>query len=157
MNIEQNCLETSTARDAALTLAKQVLTLAKEEYDKLPSDRARQMFLHIVHDAMVKRMDQKPPCATATSTTQPQAEPQKPAQKLQVAVGNDKTADAALELVEEIESMAENMPSAASDFTESVLEKAKSIAETVESRGFATGAQLTALENMLDGMGRWMR
>ena len=67
--------------------------------------------------------------------------------------------DDALELVDEIVSMAESgdLPSAASDFAESVKEKAQSIGETIEELGRVTDNQMTALTNMRDGLARWFR
>jgi len=39
----------------------------------------------------------------------------------------------------------------------SVTETASDIAEYIEERGRVTKKQITALENMLDGLQRWMR
>lgn len=66
------------------------------------------------------------------------------------------TVHQAMELVDEIESLADDMPSEAQDFTESVLEKASSIAETIEAKNWVTEAQYKAIENMLSGMHRWL-
>lgn len=66
------------------------------------------------------------------------------------------TVEQAMDLVDEIESLAEDMPSRASDYVESVLEKSSSIAETIEENDWVTDAQYRALENMLGGLQRWM-
>ena len=61
----------------------------------------------------------------------------------------------ALALVEEIESLVEELPDAGEEFGESVLEKASDIAATIEANDRVTDGQMTALENMLDGVQRW--
>lgn len=45
----------------------------------------------------------------------------------------------------------------AEDFASSVLDRASEIMNTVEERGHVTDAQLTALQNMADGLSRWLR
>lgn len=43
------------------------------------------------------------------------------------------------------------------EFFDSVLEKSRAIAETVEARGLVTAAQAAALRNMEAGVRRWLR
>ena len=63
------------------------------------------------------------------------------------------------ELSEDITNMAEAsaLPSAASDFASSVCTKACSIGETIDRTGEVSDRQLTALQNMRDGLARWFR
>jgi hypothetical protein len=63
----------------------------------------------------------------------------------------------ALGLCEEIESLAAEVPEAGEDFAMSVLEKANDIQATIEETKRATRAQVQALENMRDGLSRWIR
>lgn len=77
----------------------------------------------------------------------------------------DKTAyeevSEALTLVQKIEDTIDGLPDRVqdrgADFFESVREKAGSIAETIEERGEVTEAQQAALENMLEGVRKWVR
>lgn len=70
---------------------------------------------------------------------------------------NDITA--ALTLVDQITSMAEDLelPEEAEDFAASVKEKALSIAKTIEERQCLSDKQLTTLENMRNGLRKWLR
>lgn len=63
----------------------------------------------------------------------------------------------ALDLVEEIESAAEDVPERGEDFAASVLECANSIGDTIEQNEHATPRQMEALENMIEGLMRWTR
>jgi hypothetical protein len=72
------------------------------------------------------------------------------------AGGNQTDVEAALELVDEIEELAEQMPSAGQEFAESVLANAKSIAATIERSGRVSPAQRKALNNFADGLAAWI-
>lgn len=65
--------------------------------------------------------------------------------------------DKALELGREILEAVTELPSRASDFGDGVAERTRSIMETIESKGFVTKNQTTALENMRSGVFRWLR
>ena len=62
----------------------------------------------------------------------------------------------AMQLIDEIQSMSEDVPPAGQDFAESVREKSAAIGETIEKYGRVTDAQLTALRNMRNGLARWV-
>ena len=73
---------------------------------------------------------------------------------------DDPTSDdveTACELIEEIESVAEDMPEEAEDFGQSVLETVADITKYIEDNDRVTKKQITALENMLDGLRQWIR
>lgn len=73
---------------------------------------------------------------------------------------NDPTSDdveTAWELIEEIESVAEDLPEEAEDFGQSVLETVADITKYIEDNDRVTKKQITALENMLDGLRQWIR
>ena len=61
----------------------------------------------------------------------------------------------ALDIVDEIETMAEQLPEEGEDFGMSVTEKAADIAANIETHNRVTDGQLSALQNMLDGLQRW--
>lgn len=65
----------------------------------------------------------------------------------------------ALTLVDQITSMAEDLelPEEAEEFAASVKEKALSIAKTIEERQCLSDKQLSTLENMHNGLRRWLR
>lgn len=61
----------------------------------------------------------------------------------------------ALELAESIEELAGQLPEEGEEFGMSVTEKAEEIALNIDAYNRVTDAQLSALENMLDGLQRW--
>ena len=63
----------------------------------------------------------------------------------------------ALEIVDEIHEVADDVPERGEDFAISVTEKARSIGATIAEREHVTDAQMEALENMLAGLQRWVR
>lgn len=63
----------------------------------------------------------------------------------------------AMELAEEINELICELPEAGEDFGMSVAERASEIARTVEERMEATSSQIEALENMLEGVKKWIR
>lgn len=62
----------------------------------------------------------------------------------------------AMLLIAQIEDAASQMPERAEDFTDSILEKASSIKQYVEKAKRASPAQISALENMLSGLEKWI-
>jgi len=63
--------------------------------------------------------------------------------------------ETARELIEKIETLADDLPEEAEDFGPSVIETAGDIANYIDEHDQVTKKQLTALENMLDGLRRW--
>jgi Fe-S cluster assembly scaffold protein SufB len=76
---------------------------------------------------------------------------------IDIPVNEDEDVKTANDLIEQIESIVEELPEEAEDFGMSVSETASDIAEHIEKRGRVTKKQITALENMLDGLQRWTR
>lgn len=62
-------------------------------------------------------------------------------------------------MLEEIESIIEDgeLPESAIEFAESVQEKVKAICTSVEETGYCTERQLSAVQNMLSGLQKWVR
>lgn len=81
--------------------------------------------------------------------------------KLRIATGSAVEPDAdaveALEIIDHIKSMIEDLPARALEFGESVQEKCESIAEWIEKHGSVTAGQMTALRNMASGVERWLK
>lgn len=74
-----------------------------------------------------------------------------------IPVANSDDVTRALWIVDEIEELAGQVPERGEEYAESVLGKAASIGEAIEERGHVTEGQITALENMRDGLQRWVR
>lgn len=70
----------------------------------------------------------------------------------------DEDADwvAALDTCERIQEKCDEMPDRGWDFAESVREKTRDIAENIEKFQRVTDGQLAALENMSNGLDRWL-
>lgn len=66
------------------------------------------------------------------------------------------TPEYAYEVCDEIESLADDVPERAEDFAESVCETSAGIRETIEQRDSVTEKQITALENIRDGLRKWV-
>jgi hypothetical protein len=69
----------------------------------------------------------------------------------------DEDVETAEDLIEQITSLAEELPEDAEDFAMSVLDTAGDISKYIDENGRVTKKQITALENMLDGLQRWIR
>jgi len=69
----------------------------------------------------------------------------------------DEDVKTAEDLIEQITSLAEELPEDAEDFGMSVLDTASDISKYIDENGRVTKKQITALENMLDGLQRWIR
>lgn len=76
--------------------------------------------------------------------------------RVPLAKEKNESYDEAIELCDEIESLASEVPERGQDFASSVCEKAASIRESVEEHETATATQIQALENMRDGLSRWI-
>lgn len=63
--------------------------------------------------------------------------------------------EAALELVDQIEDAAMDVPERGEDFAASVVDTATSIGNTIEENEHVTDKQMDALENILSGLERW--
>lgn len=70
---------------------------------------------------------------------------------------HDADHDEAIELVREIQELAEEMPEKGESFAESTTAKALAIQQTIEENERVTPGQLTALRNMKAGMEKWIR
>lgn len=64
--------------------------------------------------------------------------------------------ETANELIEEITTLADDLPEEAEDFGLSVLDTVRDISSYMEENEHVTKKQITALENMLDGLRRWI-
>lgn len=99
-------------------------------------------------------------CKVVEDRPKPKPKPQyvgSPA--ISLPLGTSKQVETAISLAEEIIDLSESpdLPSAGIGYAESVADKARDIMESVESENRATGGQIEALENMLDGLQRWFR
>ena len=72
-------------------------------------------------------------------------------------IDQDADVKEALAIIDEMEELAGEVPEAAEDFATNVLEKAQSIGRTIERSRSVTSNQLDALNNMRDGLTRWIR
>lgn len=101
-----------------------------------------------------------PKCQRAHEIAKQQKQ-QQPAGSVRVPVTGDSDDDDAYEeaigLCDEIESLADDVPSAGENFASSVCEKTAEIRQSIAASGRATPNQIRALENMRDGLARWIR
>lgn len=68
----------------------------------------------------------------------------------------DDDVETATDLIEQIEFLVEDLPEDAEDFGMSVSETASDIAKYIDEHNSVTKKQIIALENMLDGLQRWI-
>lgn len=61
------------------------------------------------------------------------------------------------QIIDDIDSLDENVQAKAQDFFESVSKRAGEIAETIETQGRVSSAQVKAIDNMHSGVRRWFR
>lgn len=61
----------------------------------------------------------------------------------------------AISVVEEIEGLASDIPDDGQDFAESILQKSQDIGKNIEMHNRVTDGQISALENMLNGLRCW--
>jgi hypothetical protein len=95
----------------------------------------------------------------STPPAAPVAQPEQP--KGLRSATNAKSVDGdvehARELIDQIMGMVEDLPEDAEDFGSSASETAGSINNYIDQRDRVTAKQVTALENILDGLSRWVR
>ena len=149
MTIEKNIAD----RQAAESLHRTIGELLREEVPRLPSDEARGIFWRMVRESAEKNLPRREPLVThfdgkespltETDTTELPPEPPDVAE--------------ALEIIDEMEELAMEIPDAGQDFAADVLEKARSIGRTIERSNSVTQPQMEALENMCSGLARWIR
>ena len=134
--------EAVKARIDARKEAETILELITETTLRFANKDVRRHFLETID-------------ATVHTALQPTEKPAvaKPAPKRELP----SDAAEALEIIDEMEELALEVPDAAEDFTADVLEKAKSIGRTIERANSVTGPQFEALRNMRDGLARWIR
>ncbi len=95
--------------------------------------------------------------ATTTNGRDRQAPPD--ARPKRRPTGDDAAAlrvEEALELVDSIVDGCGQIPERGQEYAESVSERATDIGRTIEERQFVTDKQMSALENMLAGVNRWI-
>lgn len=120
---------------AARNLHRAVGVFLSKEVPLLPTDCSREQFWRMMLESVQKNMlvhDERESRSVSTSY------------------------DDAMYLVQEIRDLVPDVCEAGEDFAASVEEKADAIAESVARHRAATEGQLTALENMLDGLRRWV-
>jgi hypothetical protein len=101
-----------------------------------------------------------PQRAAPASPAQVQAQASQARRSITIpAAGNSDQSNVqyALELCDEIEATAEDVPDAGQDFAGSVCERTESIRATIAERRHATENQIGALKNMLSGLKAWIR
>lgn len=131
-----------------------------EEFVAMLGDKPIRFWEVLAHLANGKAQQSKPAPVAAAPQTQP---PRRPPGTVRVKLaGNSESdkrsrVDYALQLAEQIESAADEVPDEGQEFASDVAKKAEDIAATIESTNRASDAQVTALENMLSGLQRWIR
>ena len=140
MIIEKNI----TDRTAAEELHRVIGELLFDAVPKLPSGESCVMFFRLLKESAEKNL----PACKPKQLTEEQREKIRNL-KLQPNIAE------AEGLIDEIESMAGDICENGQEFAESVLERTKSIRESIEKAGRATEGQITALENMAEGLRAW--
>jgi hypothetical protein len=120
--------------NAAKTLHEKVGHFLQGEVTKLPSAYSRAQFFRLLKESAEKNI----PNETQTPSRQ------------------DMDAEEAISLVDEIRETADYVCDEGREFADSVLEKSMAIGQSVERIGRATQGQITALENMLEGLQAWV-
>lgn len=128
---------------AAKELHRTIGELLAEEVPKLPGDASRRKFWELMARSVEKNL-----AGVFVAATPDTEKPERKAKTSQSYLD-------AVALVDEILEMADQTCDAGREFAESVAEKARLIGESVERSGAATDGQITALQNMLDGLERW--
>jgi len=124
---------------AAWTLHMNVGKFVQEQIESLPSERSRAIFWRTMLQSVQRNLPSDP--MPADNKTKPSS--------------GQSSYDEAMSLISEIEERADCICDAGRDFADSVWDKTESIMESVERSHSATDGQLTALENMLEGLQRW--
>ncbi len=126
----------------AYSLAGDIADLLQSELPRLPSDESRQEFWQMMHDASARKLKRKPACLVVSVA------------RKRTEVRPDEVEEA-LALVEDICAKADEVPEAGEEFAQSVFSKAEDIGENIEQHNRVTEAQMTALENMNEGLDKW--
>ena len=105
--------------------------------------------LNVLHKAVIPSVVKAANGSAKRKTAQP-------AQQGSRRAVNANDVDKALAMVEEIQSLADDVPAEGEEFAVSVLEKVADIASTIEEHNRVTDRQMTVLENMRDGLQRWV-
>ena len=140
-------------KERAAALIAQIAELIKPEVANLPDEESRQYFWAYLHKSAAVKMRPAPACefpAPRVAAVAPRAQNPK----------SDRPAD-----VQEAISVAEDIVWRAAEiehpdgmeFAESVTEKARCIAGSVESQNKVSANQMRALRNMLEGVLQWQR
>lgn len=132
-----------SARLAAESLFTSMLDAARDEYRAL-SDHGKRCFIEKGLEYFAGRLGVEVPGEKRAADKLPHIE--------QV----QEVADAVEEL-QSIISLCEDVPDRGADFAESVADGCRDMIETVERMGFVTEKQLTAIENWRAGVERWVR
>ncbi len=142
---------TIIARVAARKEADAILELIAEIVNRWPDSEkdARRHFLEII-DATVHGV------LFPVAVAKPVVPVRKVASERQIGE-LPPDAQRALKIVDEIESLTDEVPEAAEDFATDVLQKSISIGMTIMRANSVTANQSSALENMRDGLARWIR
>ena len=136
--IEGNVRDSAAAKELHATIGELVLS----EIPKLPSGRSREIFWRLMMESIERRVAPAPAIAIA-----PPPQPKPPP--------SNSDTKYAFELIAEIGSFAEDMPERGEEFATSVLDKTRHIEANIERFGRVTDGQISALENMRDGLSRW--
>lgn len=97
-------------------------------------------------------------CSHVHSWTAPQCLPVPPCPACVKAIRRKQSdVQSALDQCDEILGMVEDMPDAGMEYGESVAETVSGIQETIEKFDRVTDAQQRALDNLQDGVERWLR
>lgn len=138
MSLESNI----AARKSAETIAELVVdTIA--ELKAAHGMPAVKVFFAVIRDVFAEELTVEP---------KPAATPE----RVRESTGDD-DADATLEEIEAALELVDDLPDRAQEFGESVSEKLRAIAETIERTGEVTERQQTAIDNMSAGIRKWMR
>lgn len=123
------------------------------------STEAQNEFWRLMFAAAEKRHKPRPQPANPRGIAAPAPSPAR--QVVIEATARRKEADErvgqARELIASIHALAEQLPPRGEDFGLSVCEKADDISASIDEAGSVTDGQITALENMLSGLERWIR
>lgn len=79
-----------------------------------------------------------------------------PAPRRGITVNLGPSLKLAQELIEDIRELAGDMPDRGLEFAESVVARTDGIAETIDTNASVTAAQITALQNMANGLRAWI-
>ncbi len=142
MSIEQNAAETKAARE----LLGQVARLILAEVESLPSARSKTIFWDQLHKAAAMRMPGTPACLLPP----PPPETKSAKSSLPADVQD------AIEMATFIIDNACSVPTEGVEYADSVSAKASEMLTTITKSRRVSEKQLMALENMKNGLERWL-